>query len=294
MDDKNKATVEASPEIATGGAPLEPLIRAVGHPRVSLERAHRPPTEDEILWMVIRNSTNNLSFKNYSRFLDAVLCGDDHPRGRGGHERRDFELKLRGNHPTLPFTAIDPYSLLKAATHAFLMVYCGVDKICATQGRRELADHGTGAAPCLQIDLDEERARLGHDPLATHPPTASLEQLWENYLQDINGSNNLRTLPYLELILQKLPGVPVMSPPSPTAINCYSILKDKLVRPCFVELIWSYWQEEGMLVQTMNAILQRFQNQRGDRERDPLSQLEIDPLRPLNSLVWNYSQDLIG
>ncbi len=38
-----------------------------------------------------------------------------------------------------------------------------------------------------------------------------------------------------------------------------------------------------MLVQTLDAVALRFQNRRlGDR--DPLAQLEIDPLRPLNNL----------
>jgi hypothetical protein len=58
-----------------------------------------------------------------------------------------------------------------------------------------------------------------------------------------------------------------------------------------LELIWSYWHEEGMLVQTMNAICMRFQNRRGPQERDPLANLEIDPLRPLNNLLWGYIQD---
>ena len=39
-----------------------------------------------------------------------------------------------------------------------------------------------------------------------------------------------------------------------------------------------------MLVQTMNAICLRFQNRRGPSERDPLANLEIDPLRPLNNI----------
>lgn len=46
-----------------------------------------------------------------------------------------------------------------------------------------------------------------------------------------------------------------------------------------------------MLVQTMNAICMRFQNRRGPSERDPLANLEIDPLRPLNNLLWGYIQD---
>jgi hypothetical protein len=295
MDDKknpmveNTPAVDGGPEMAAASGPLEPLIRAVSHPRVTLERSARPPTEDEILWMVIRNSTNNLGFENYSRFLDNVLCGDDHPRVRGQADRRGYESELQAlSNIALPYPGVDPYRLLKVATEVFLMIHCGVRKICTADG---FHDPGAEREPCLQIDLNEERARLGHDPLATHPRTANLEALWENYLQNINGSKHLKTLPYLDLILQKLPGVPIVNPPSPSTINCYSILKDKLVRPCFVELIWAYWQEEGMLVQTMNAISRRFQNRRGPRERDPLAQLEIDPLFPLNNLVWGYLQD---
>ena len=46
-----------------------------------------------------------------------------------------------------------------------------------------------------------------------------------------------------------------------------------------------------MLVQTLNAISRRFQNIRGPGDRDPLANLEIDPLRPLNNLLWGYIQD---
>ncbi len=46
-----------------------------------------------------------------------------------------------------------------------------------------------------------------------------------------------------------------------------------------------------MLVQTMNHISQRFQNIAGTGDRDPLANLEIDPLRPLNNLLWGYIQD---
>jgi hypothetical protein len=46
-----------------------------------------------------------------------------------------------------------------------------------------------------------------------------------------------------------------------------------------------------MLVQTMNSILRRFQNVQAPGERDPLANLEIDPLRPLNNLLWGYAQD---
>ncbi len=60
---------------------------------------------------------------------------------------------------------------------------------------------------------------------------------------------------------------------------------------CLVELIWSYWHEEGMLVQSLKAISRRFQNRRLAGPRDPLANLEIDPLRPLSNVLWGYVGD---
>jgi hypothetical protein len=46
-----------------------------------------------------------------------------------------------------------------------------------------------------------------------------------------------------------------------------------------------------MLVQTLNNVAVRFQNRRGRGAHDPLAALDIDPLRPLNNLLWGYIQD---
>lgn len=58
------------------------------------------------------------------------------------------------------------------------------------------------------------------------------------------------------------------------------------------ELIWSYWIEEGMMVQTMNAIAMRFQNI-GSGATDPLANLEIDSLRPLANVLFGYINDSV-
>ncbi len=60
---------------------------------------------------------------------------------------------------------------------------------------------------------------------------------------------------------------------------------------CAVELIWNYWLEEAMLVQTMKAISRRFQNRRSPHGIDPLANFETDPLRPLNNFLWGYVED---
>lgn len=62
--------------------------------------------------------------------------------------------------------------------------------------------------------------------------------------------------------------------------------------PCLIELIKEYFLEEGMLMQTMNAITMRFQNVHAAEERDPLANFEIDPLRPLGNIYWGRTQDL--
>ncbi|NPD07106.1 hypothetical protein HN031_20715 [Nocardioides sp. zg-1308] len=57
-----------------------------------------------------------------------------------------------------------------------------------------------------------------------------------------------------------------------------------------VELIWNYWLEEGMLVQTLNVILARFQNRRIPG-RDPLARFDVTPLLPLRNRLWGYAED---
>jgi hypothetical protein len=71
--------------------------------------------------------------------------------------------------------------------------------------------------------------------------------------------------------------------------NCFSLLACKLRCPPMLELIWSYWMEQGMLVQGINAVTLRFQN-RMYPGRDGLRRFDISPLRPLNNLLWGYVQ----
>lgn len=59
----------------------------------------------------------------------------------------------------------------------------------------------------------------------------------------------------------------------------------------FVELIWNYWLEEGMLVQTLNHILARFQNRRVGPGHDALARFDLNPLLPLRNLLWGWVED---
>ena len=239
---------------------------------VTLQRAAAPPTSDQALWVAIRNGTNALGFENYSRFIEAVVCG----------ERSDQQLETKRTRHTLrkvkrrtalPFPNVDRYRLLKAATEVFLMIHCGVD----------LGDF-------THLDLDEESRRLNRP---VQP--GDLEAQLGHYLTQVSTGHGefLDVLPYLGLIRLKLGDVPIVgSGGDDEAQICYGILAEKLANPCFLELLWSYWQEEGHLVQAMNAISWRFQNRSSAPPgRDPLAGLDIDPLRPLNNLLWGYIQD---
>jgi hypothetical protein len=57
----------------------------------------------------------------------------------------------------------------------------------------------------------------------------------------------------------------------------------------FAELIWAFWMEEGFLAQTINAICLRFQNKRLPYGYEALANVDIDPLRPLNNILWGIS-----
>ena len=170
----------------------------------------------------------------------------------------------------LPFTDTDAYRLVKVATEAFVMVNCG-----ALRDGREILEPGY----LQRRDL---------------PPAGPIG----DYLVPIPDGRGgvIDVLPYLAVIRSKLPEYDIklnaFGLVSPAQVQeCHGILRDKLVNPCLLELIWSYWQEEGMLVQTMNAIALRFQNVRGPGERDGLVNLDIDPLRPLSNLLWGYTLD---
>jgi hypothetical protein len=257
--------------------------------RVALQRTANRITSDVPLWEVIRRSSRALSFDNYLAFIDGLLCG---PPPRELPPGADVFDRLRERR-FLPFNDADAYRLLKVATEAFVLVNCGV------AGGLDLGVKFT----------DDEAAEILQRIDAGGLDGGGMRKLWQSGLHnaripgvDDNGATAtpIKTLLYLKLIRDKLPDVRIklgdIFRDSDRALeqqadNCFGILREKLVQPCLLELIWSYWHEEGMLVQTLNAISLRFQNIRGPGDHNPLAFLEIAPLRPLNNLLWGYLQD---
>jgi len=242
--------------------------------RVGLQRTALDRTDDQALWVVIRYSTQLVGYDQYAKWMEAILCSKSDVGQSVG-----AAVKARLN--SLPFPGVDAYAQLKAATEVFLMASCGTNNIFPLTDN---ASVNRALDPVLATDA-EGQARLGEKWTATE-----LDEAYKRYtgysLQNWDGET---VIPYLDVIRRRL-GVPVVTSGGLGSEDCYGVLQQKLTQPTFLELIWSYWHEEGMLAQTMNALAMRFQNRRMGA-RDPLANLEIDPLRPLNSFLWGWVQD---
>ncbi len=242
--------------------------------RVTLTPSVGKETSDQALWVAIRNRSKSIGFKQYSNFIKAVLCDETSPQHRGTCKGENDETKIGSpplgerrnelaNRPSLQ--GVDAYQLLRLATEVFLLLQAGIVKI--ENGKAKLLD------PQL-VEPTEETPRFAD------PATFSrIETLLASYF---GGDSRL---PYFSRVLEALPELDEGLP------YCEVILQHRLSCPSLIELIWSYWHEEGLLVQTMNAIALRFQNRRGPGDRDPLAHLELDPLRPLNNLLWGFIQN---
>jgi len=270
----------------------EEVVEAVGEIRdtlrdsttVGLRRSTAALTDDVGLWIRIRRSSRGLAFNEYKRVMDYVLCNIQ-PDSYEEQEFQDLYSQrtgfggLRGRR-ALPFNDTEAYRYLKVATEAFLLT-------------RMQIPLDTSFNTFTDAELDDAARRLSVGRDAIDP--AALRR----YLVRADGSTAL-TIPYLALVRKTLSDQGIkkdyfVGVEDGQAIGfpeeCYGILEEKLTSPLLLELIWSYWHEEGMLVQTMNAITRRFQNIRGPGDRDPLANFETDPLRPLNNLLWGYIQD---
>ncbi len=224
--------------------------------RVALERPQRQATDDQPLWVAIRQRTRAIGFENYRLFIDRVLCEQNPTDGV------EEETRLSNRAGRLDkLTGVQAYELLKLATQVFLLLECGV------------------AIKDTDFSVNEESGRLGT------PVTAEeLRQRLSAYLGETPR------LPYLNRVINS-----ALAEFGPTdSPFCEGIFRGRVIAseaPCLLELIWSYWHEEGMQVQTINSIAWRFQNRLRSSTADPLRNLELDPLRPLSNILWGYIQD---
>lgn len=303
-DQKTKSsTPRSSEQLAQSGqlAQSEQLAQAVRQPapivpvvdaRVTLRRTDATLTNDHAFWAAIRNRTEAIGFDQYDRFINRVLCkvtedNEDSDEGRPvSGDNTDITAEDIGSPSikdrredllTVPSVyGVDAYNLLRLATQAFLLFEAGV----AVERPR---NPETGAPVGNPNDIvPGEEGRIGEQVTFDQ-----IRRRLETYLSPT--PNGLR-LPYLKRIVDALVGLDPERQKERVPY-CFDLLRNRFKAPSLLELIWSYWNEEGMLVQTMNAVCLRFQNRRGPSDRDPLANLEIDPLRPLNNILWGYIQD---
>jgi hypothetical protein len=279
-DERSSADGDDPPVHEGVSEPIEVLARpfASGDDvAVTMKRTAVPPTRDQALWAAIRNGTNALGFDNYIRFVEYVLCGDwpDEVASRQTVKPTRHQLRKVKRRTTVPFPNVDGYRLLKAATEVFMMVHCGVD----------LDDFD-------RVDLDEEARRMNRK---LEP--GDLEGQMRQYLVRVASGEGefVRVLPYLGLVRQQLRDVPIVGVgdgDDEAAAICYGIIAERLTNPCFIELLWSYWHDEGGLMKALDAIAWRFQNRRSPLPGpDPLANLDIHPLRTSSNLLWGWIQD---
>ncbi|MGR0481512.1 MAG: hypothetical protein ACTFAL_08965 [Candidatus Electronema sp. V4] len=243
--------------------------------KVALQRTLSDPTPDQALWAAIRSSTDAVRFERYQQFIEIVFNGDNYSNilkkaaksdnGQGFSGDIALPSPIGLNLAKLNIYGPYSYTVLKVATQAFLTLQSGLWPIDG-----DLPIWAKSVSDFLskdrKIDQEEEKQRSFSVESSTFKDKLSL------YMADTC------VLPYLDRIAGALLAIgPKDKFKDYEKLPYYNyILQYRATNPSLIELIWSYWHEEGMLAQTMNAIALRFQNQRS-RPNDPLAELEIDP-----------------
>ena len=258
---------------------------------VQLTRTYEPPTPDEYLWAIIKNRAEAVQFRVYKNFMDTVLL-----KSLGKIERRDAENEDWGAIERL-VDRVNAYDVLKTATELFLMSECGLvppanqNNFERFIAREDSADFDASLLRQLKKVPATPNADLGPVSWPTGGSTeggqlaVNTKNLKAGYLAKLSNSPSGQVLPYYALIIERLEDLHPKPEIVASAAYEYGILREAATRPPMVELIWSYWHEQGMLIQTMAAVSPRFQNRRVGN-RDPLASLNIDPLRGANNLLW--------
>jgi hypothetical protein len=240
---------------------------------VTLQRANNTALPDVALWVLIQRNARNLSFQKFDDHIKSVFSAPTagYAAPKGGAGQTPFESLFAQR--ALPFTDSDFFRALKVATELFLLAQ---------------AENFAG----VKFDADdvaEVNRRLNpREPLSAD----ELGALRDTYLVDdpLDPINRPDVIPYFDLIRRQLERDSETSLPAAITQPVRKYFDYRRNQPFLIELLWSYWHEEGMLVQSLGVISQRFQNIR-TADRDPLGNLEINPLRPLNNLIWGYIQD---
>jgi hypothetical protein len=238
--------------------PAKPIS---GNILVSHTRKVTEPTEPMSFFVHLLDSSKSIDFGAYQKFINDVLCSD--PSDESASQYKEKLIRMKNE---LVGFGVGSYELLKTATEIFLLL----------NGSITLEERGVLKTP-LHSNLD-----LGD---YSRVPQENWVALFSNYLGD-NRKSYIR-----HIVETALPDYSIPEKGKDPRFCTDILIRSRVNNPCFMELIWNYWHEEAMLVQTINAVSRRFQNLRAPGERDPLAHVEIDPLRPLNNILWGYVEE---
>ena len=168
----------------TASAPV--AVPVSGNLGVSLQRSNTASTEDVALWQAILNSTQQMSFGTYQKFMNELFFGQE-AIDLPAFEDQRFSQKARQADRLcrvgqLPFPDGDAYRVIKAATEAFVLINCKV------------------LPEPRPFDAARDAAYLRGRDLAV---PSNLAQTFDEYLVNVPPQGD--TLPYLAVILGKLP-----------------------------------------------------------------------------------------
>jgi hypothetical protein len=273
------------------------------------------PTRDEnvALYNSIRNCSENLSFNTYAAFLTSLFCKDTKigeinvRAGRIFARIVEYATDLKTTDLEC-LTGSRAYEAVRRATEVFVTLVGAPPETCNCfrdlrheGGRRIITPPEDLAAVRVAESIRAAEEGSDADDLADINRRYFPNSLTSEELQDLiadllsldadlpppaPGDSTGKLLPMMRRLRANLRGV-VMK--GSEGDDCSGVLRWRLECPPFVELIWSYWMEQAMLVQGINAVSMRFQNQRRG-VNDPLARMDITWLRPLNGLLWGYIQ----
>lgn len=281
--------------IATG----QDIVGALQNANVGLRKTRLLNVEAHPLWVAIRERSEAIGFARHAAFIDRVFC--QNPNGTNVNMKQTAAEQAAckddcATDPCKPYReefdaiksarahlahGVNAYQLLKTATEIFLLLECGVaiHPPKGDDGEYVLPKDGDGNDV---LSLPQPLVRIPDDVPEENKTWEGIASKLKEYLGDSTAT------PYIDLIVESK----FSNEPTTNIALCAGLLQRRVSCPCLLELIWSYWHEEGMLAQTLNALSLRFQNRRYPGKKiDPLAELELDPLRGINNLLWGYIQD---
>jgi hypothetical protein len=237
-------------------------------------------------FQLIRRGAQAIDYASYEKFVQTALC-DNPPEFETGRGPRGG---LRWNEG--PFSGLRAYEHLRGLTEVFVMSQAGVvwparsanvsdgDGVSNKDPRNEKFDFSVQEARETSVRFGDADS-ISKDELNQHRIVTEAEPAGA-------GSVALNALPFLAAIRKNHSGIGIKNGVAGDT-TCSGLLRHRLESPLLIELIWSYWMEQAMLVQSLAAISLRFQN-RSLGQADPLARMEITPLRPMTNLLWGYIQ----